>query len=857
MYKSFVIHQPAFGFVDNKLEVQCSYSFDGDRNFVENFSFDFGKIEEIYIDDIPRYVDLVAIAAAPSYFKAAPTNQLTIDFPISSQVLEWTTALFDEGLREFRFQNELNLLKLPIIIAHESSATKGQENQQDKNLVLAPIGGGKDSATTLEILKRTNKNVVGFAIGDFEPIKATAKAAGITLVKVTRRLDPTLLEWNKSGALNGHVPVTALTSTLACLAAYCIGAGSVAMSNEASANEATRVVDGIDVNHQFSKSFLAEKYLRKALYAHVGTPINYFSLLRELSEYEIFSIFSMATDFHKSFTSCNRAFKIDKKDRSKSWCGECDKCRFVFVGLAAFLDIKSVAKIFGKNLLEDETNAQGFLDLIGMGDGKPFECVGTVGETVLLMKKALNKLESNGELKKVVSEIKDIEFLSQNEKSVGFIDEEYETVIDQMKIDRYKQDVLSKLDGEKIGVVGLGRDTAGIITFLENIGYTQGINIFLPDDQDITDDEFLKANEDLQINDVGFARKLVRNQSDLNKCTIVFVSPGISKYGDVVTPLEERATTPLAWWLALNKELLPEKIFVGVTGTKGKSTTTSMLNHVLDDSVLVGNIGNSVGSLPLEELMQCRYVILEVSSFQASYITVSPHVGVLTSLFDCHIDWHLTSENYTHDKQNLFEHGCDAVLDYRFNPDERNEKESSNSLTLDEQNQNMILRILKVVAPSLTKEDIKEKLTTFTGLKYRKELVAIKNGLYFISDVLASAPHASVEAIIDTAKTYPKAKVFLLFGGANKKVDHSDVIKEFNQIKTPYTIVTLPETGHEIEEQLKNHQHCDELADGIEWVYKNANEGDIVLLAPGAQSFHRWKNYEKLHEHFIELIEKL
>lgn len=847
MYKSFVIHQPAFGFVENRLEIQCSYSFDKERNFTENFSFDFGKIDEIFIDDIPRYIELIAIAAAPSYFKASPTNQIAIDFPISSQVLEWTTSLFDEGLREFRFQNELDLLKIPIIIAPESAATKKKENKFDKDLVLAPIGGGKDSATTLEILKRSNKNVVGFAIGDFDAIKSTAKAAGISLVKVARHLDPELLEWNKNGALNGHVPVTALTSTLACVAAYCIGASDVAMSNESSANEATRNVGDIEINHQFSKSFNAEKYLRRALDAHLGTPVNYFSLLRELSEYEIFSLFSMANSFHKSFTSCNKAFKIDKKARSKSWCCECDKCRFVFVGLSAFLDVKTVTKIFGKNLFEDAESEQGFLDLIGMGDGKPFECVGTLGETVLLMKKALNKIPGESSLKKTLKEIKDIDFLSLDQKSTGFIDDVYLKIIDEMKIDRYKQDVLSKLTNEKIGVVGLGRDTAGIITFLENIGYTTGINIFLPDDQDITDDEFLKANEDLKINDVGFARKLVRNQSDLDKCSLVFISPGISKYGQLVTSLGERATTPLAWWLALNKELLPEKIYVGVTGTKGKSTTTSMLNHVLEDSVLVGNIGNSVGSLALDVLMNTRYVILEVSSFQASYVTVSPHVGVLTSLFDCHIDWHLTSENYAHDKQNLFDHGCEVVFRYGEDADS----------TLNEQNENMVIKVLKTIKPNLTKEEVKEKLLTFTGLKYRKELVAIKNGIYFISDVLATAPRASVEAIVDIAKTYPDAKVYLLFGGANKNVDHSEVISEFNFITTPYVIVTLPDTGHEIEDQLKNSHHCDELAEGVEWASKNANEGDVVLLAPGGPSYHRYKNYEKLHEHFIELIEKL
>lgn len=857
MYKSFSIKQPSFEFKDNKLEVQCAYSFDKERNFIETYTIDFGGVEEIYIDEIPSYIELVAIAAAPSYYKASPTLQVVIDFPIAPQVLEWATTLFDEGLREFRFQNNLDLNKTPIFITIDKEIIIASEIKSDPNLVLLPIGGGKDSVTSLEILTKTNTQVVGFSIGDHEAINNTAKAASIPLIRVNRQLDKDLFEWNKQGALNGHVPVTAVTSTLACLAGYCIGASSAIMSNESSANEATRVEGGVEVNHQYSKSFKAEKDLRKALNAHTLNTINYFSLLRTLSEYEIFSIFSKAIKFHKVFTSCNRVFKIDEKSRSKSWCGNCDKCRFVFIGLCAFLEIEEVVEIFGQNLFDNKDNISGFLELIGMGEGKPFECVGTIGETVLLMKKALNKIDSKNvkKLNNALAEIKDIDFLSKNTKLNiefgldNFVPDEFSKTISDLKLESYKSEVLAKLEGETIGVIGLGRDTAGIIRFLENVGYKNGIMIYLPDDQNISDEDFQKANEELLINDVGFARKCIRNFEDLSKCSLIFVSPGVSKYSELVVSFEEEVTTPLAWWLALNKELLPQKIFVGITGTKGKSTTASMLAHVLEDSVLVGNIGNSVGSLPLEDLLKTRYVVLEVSSFQASYVTVSPHVGILTSLFDCHIDWHLTPKNYEKDKRNLFAHGCDTVIS--------SEVERSQSLTLKQQNENTIEEVADLIALQMTKENIQEKLNSFPGLKYRKEIIAEKNGVIYISDVLATAPHASAESLIDISKTYPDAKVFLLYGGANRNVDQSSLIKVLNSLKLNYVVITLPETGHEIEQKLKNYQHCDELEDGIFWASKNAKKGDVVLLAPGGPSFHRYKNYEKLHEHFVELVDKL
>lgn len=720
-------------------------------------------------------------------------------------------------------------------------------------MFLVPIGGGKDSATSLEILKRTNKKIIGFSVGDHKSINNTAKAADISMVNVKRQIDPELLRWNTDGAFNGHVPVTALVSTLACVAGYCIGAQSVVMSNESSANEATRIVEDVEVNHQFSKSFIAEKYLRDAIASFVNKPINYFSILRILSEYEIFSIFSMAKQFHNCFTSCNRVFKINKNDRTLSWCGECDKCRFVFIGMSAFLEIEYVSKIFGKNLLDEKNNTQGFLDLIGMGNGKPFECVGTIGETVLLMKKALNKINKKSKLKTVLSSIKDIDFLSKNHKLNkgfgvnNFVEKEFIDIIENLKFEEYTSEVLARLDGERIGIVGLGRDTAGIIRYLENIGYKDGISIFLPDDQNISDIDFVSANEELKINDVGFARKCVRNQSDLDSCTIIFVSPGISKYSKFIKSLKKRATTPLAWWLATNKSIFPEKIFIGITGTKGKSTTSSMLKHILKDSILLGNIGSSVGSLPLNQLMDSRYIILEVSSFQASYITISPHVGVLTSLFDCHIDWHITPERYYKDKKNLFEHGCDVV----YTSDE------DLDITLSEQNENMIFKIMKTIKPEMLKADIQAELKTFPGLQYRKEVIAIINGVIYISDVLATAPHSSVEALKDIAKTYKDAKIFLLYGGANRNVSQSDAIDEFNKIKSKYVVITLPDTGFEVESQLKNVKHCEDLACGIIWASENAKPGDVVLLAPGAPSFHRYENYEKLHEHFIELVDNI
>src|SRR5690606_5715980 len=116
-------------------------------------------------------------------------------------------------------------------------------------------------------------------------------------IKVERKIDQKLFDLNSSGAPNGHVPVTALTSMLANIAALAVGFDAVAMSNESSADEPTRIIKGEPVNHQWSKSTQAEKLLRNALDS-LRARIQYFSALRSLSEFQIFEIFSTLDQYH-------------------------------------------------------------------------------------------------------------------------------------------------------------------------------------------------------------------------------------------------------------------------------------------------------------------------------------------------------------------------------------------------------------------------------------------------------------------------------------------------------------------------------------------------------------------------------
>ena len=207
------------------------------------------------------------------------------------------------------------------------------------------------------------------------------RVAGFPLEEVLvirRAIDPTLLQLNQQGYLNGHTPFSAMLAFYTRLASALSGIPNVALSNESSANEST--VKGSYVNHQYSKSLEFEDDFR----AYVGneemrmknddSSYNYFSFLRPLSELQIAMLFSRFTDYHDVFRSCNVGSKQDV------WCGHCAKCLFAYIILSPFIEPSRMSAIFGHNLLDDRSLCAEFEQLVGQAETKPFECVGTVGE---------------------------------------------------------------------------------------------------------------------------------------------------------------------------------------------------------------------------------------------------------------------------------------------------------------------------------------------------------------------------------------------------------------------------------------------------------------------------------------------
>jgi hypothetical protein len=213
-------------------------------------------------------------------------------------------------------------------------------------------------------------------------MQRTEAAAGVPRLVVHRRLPlAQLKELNASGALNGHVPITAIIACAALLTAALHGFDAVALANERSASQGNVVYDGVEVNHQFSKSARAEALMRAAV-AETAAGVDVFSLLRPASELAIARRFATLTRYHRAFTSCNAIFRLDPELRASSWCGNCPKCRFVFLVLAPFMEPDALAAIFGTAMLDDMGQYEGFALLTATGGHKPFECVGEEEESL-------------------------------------------------------------------------------------------------------------------------------------------------------------------------------------------------------------------------------------------------------------------------------------------------------------------------------------------------------------------------------------------------------------------------------------------------------------------------------------------
>ncbi len=343
-----------------------------------------------------------------SYWKIACPPTVTVEAGrLNQDQIDWWKDLYFNGLGEFFYVNGIKeadpnhfmdiqcagQLKDPCTDQYKERHEEcGVETVGKGNGVLVPIGGGKDSAVTLELLRLAGKPVCAYIINPRGATIHTTEVAGLDaahVISAKRTLDSNMLELNRQGYLNGHTPFSALVAFSGIIAARMHGLTMVALSNESSANEST--VQGSTVNHQYSKSFKFEEDFHYYQTTYLKGSAYYFSMLRPLSEFQIARFFAGQKQYHGIFRSCNAGSKTD------SWCGHCPKCLFVYLILSPFLKPQEVRDIFGRNMLDDWDMKETLDQLIGIEEEKPFECVGSRDEINTAIVLTIKGLEEAGE----------------------------------------------------------------------------------------------------------------------------------------------------------------------------------------------------------------------------------------------------------------------------------------------------------------------------------------------------------------------------------------------------------------------------------------------------------------------------
>ena len=274
-FEELRVKYPRFIYKDYKIfedenKICIEYDFEIENLVKFNPNIEILKKEFVFKDintsAVKNMVFSLGMIEAISYFKATCSPQFVIKCGFLDEYQRnWFRKLFYLGLGEFRFVNNINIEEEKFI----EFISEGKNLEVDllnDNLegILIPVGGGKDSNVTLELLKDYKEKSLAFRIGKNEVSTNCANAAGFEdekIVEVKRTIDKNLIELNKNGFLNGHTPFSAMVAFLTYLCSYLLGKKYVALSNEASANESN--VDGENINHQYSKTIEFENDFRE------------------------------------------------------------------------------------------------------------------------------------------------------------------------------------------------------------------------------------------------------------------------------------------------------------------------------------------------------------------------------------------------------------------------------------------------------------------------------------------------------------------------------------------------------------------------------------------------------------------
>ncbi len=448
----------------------------------------------------------------------------------------------------------------------------------------------------------------------------------------------------------------------------------------------------------------------------------------------------------------------------------------------------------------------------------------------------------------------------------------------------YKK-IINKLKNKEIAILGFGKEGQSTYRFIRK--YLPDKFVTILDLKDISNNELLVGDNNIE---VIWGDKYLDN---LNKYDLIIKAPGISLKDIKDVEILNKITSQLELLLEVNSSNI-----IGITGTKGKSTTTSLLYQVFKnqgkDVFLLGNIGIPVLD-NIEEYKKDTTLVIEMSSHQLEFIKVSPHIGIILNLFQDHLDHDGDLAHYHNNKLNIFkyqkkediaiyaddnrylhnyiENGSYRGILYNVRFDNTNGDDHSvridngkiyvgqelvysdgeRNLIGDHNLKNIMFVILVAKLYNLDLEKACQTIMNFKGLKYRMECIGTYDDITYYNDTIATIPEATISAIealkdVDT----------LIFGGMDRGIEYqffTDYLKKSNI----NNFICMPTTGNTIgkilkEESSKNVFFAETLQEAYEINKKQTSKGKICLLSPAASSYEYFKNFEEKGKCFEEIV---
>lgn len=762
-----------------------------------------------------------------SYYKFYCAAIVRHNYRLAKQEADFWNTIYKKGLGEFFYRNNLNP-KISPKFSFDKNVKPITYSLEKNNKCLVAVSGGKDSIVSLELLKERGIDITAVFTETQKKsplVDKILELAGAESFKVQRFLDWQVFQEHK---YNGHIPISAIYAFLAIFYAVLYKYSYFVVSNEYSSNFGNIKYKGETINHQWSKSSEFENLFSDYVKNFISHDVRYFSLLRPFYEIRITKMFSQYKKYFPYFSSCNQNFKINKKESGGLWCGQCAKCAFVFTLLSAFLPKKELLNIFKKNLYQDENLLPMFRDILGFGKMKPFDCVGTFKETLSALYLTSKKFKNDLAIRTFPPKIKN----SQKIVKGVFKTNSSPNIPTKFKF----------LGMKSVLILGYGKEGKISKKYIKK--------------------EFPKLK-------IGIAdKKLDKNYLEKqNNFDIAIKTPGISK-NSIKIPYTTATNVFFSNVLGKNK-------IIGVTGSKGKSTTASLIYAILKEAgknvQLLGNIGNPMLEVLLKPIENETIFVLELSSYQLDDIEFSPDIAVVTNLFPEHMDYHSGQKKYYSAKKNIINFQDKNGI-FIYNP--KNKKLSewakhSNAKAipftsdillpdkdiplLGEHNKENIKAASRVAKElGISDETIKNAIRKFKGLPHRFEFVGEFKRIKFYDDAISTTPESTIAGI----KTLKNVDTIFL-GGEDRGYNFSQLEKTIKKYKIK-NIVLFPESGKRILKSKKefNVLETKSMESAVKFAYKYTEPKKICLLSCASPSYSLWKNFEEKGEEFKKFVKK-